>query len=384
MFPLKVYAKNVLCAAFSKQNTVRQTATTAATTLPATADVLCHSANRCGIVQLNRPHVRNALNADMVHGIYAALQRWQTIDRKSLVILKSSSPSSGFCSGGDLRTLMRLTPAQFHASTRDDYKLMHLIGTYRAPHVALMDGITMGSGAALAVHARYRVGTERTVFAMPETAIGLFPDAGASYFLSRLRGELGTYLALTSSRLRARDVWSAGLATHYCKAERLADLERALLVCCDDNGVLDALRRHCEPVTQRPTVSSLEAHRQRIDRCFAADTVEDIIRHLEADGSDWAVQTLDLLPKLSPLSMKVTLRLLRFGRRLSLAECLQTEYRVMGRFLEDSNFKEAVAATLMRNKATPNWKFQRIEHVPDAIVDRCFMAFTRNEDELRL
>lgn len=359
--------------------TARTAATSSDRAVPAAPPVLINELNECGIVQLNRPRALNALNWDMVRSIYRALQSWETDgDGKKTVVIMKSSSEKAFCAGGDVLSLIAGDPQRAFDFFRDECTLLYLIGTYRVPYVALINGITMGGGVGLSVHGRYRVATEKTVFAMPETRIGLFPDVGASHFLPRMSGELGTYLGLTSSRLKDTDVWSAGIATHYCMSERLADLEGALCTCRNDADVQAALRWHCEPESQRPT-DALAAHKPNIDRCFAADTVEEILRNLETDGGDWAARTLSTLHKVSPLSLKVTLRLLRLGRHLSLAECFRLEYSMAVRHFVDSDFKEGVTAILIRKDA-PKWRFERVEDVPDDFVERFFVPLQRNEN----
>lgn len=361
--------------------------TSAAATAGTGPSVLLSQANRCAIVQLNRPKALNALNAEMVRSIYPALQHWDAAGgdqtpAAALVLIKSGL-AKAFCAGGDVRSAVTNPVEQAYAFFRDEYTLVHLIGTLRMPYVALIDGITMGGGVGLSVHGRYRVATERTTFAMPETFIGLFPDVGGSHFLPRLSGELGTFLGLTSTRLAGWDVLSAGIATHYCPSRDLDDLQRALHDCASDRDVQAALRQHCAADAERPAFS-LAANQQQIDRCFAADTVEEIVANLRSDESDWAAKTLKALQPASPLSLKVTLRMLRAGRGLSLADCLRMEYRMVRRHCEDSDFKEGVEAMLIRKDNAPKWKFQRLEDVPVAVVERFFAPLERNEDELRL
>lgn len=353
-------------------------------------DVLFHDLpNRCGIVELNRPKALNTVNAYCVHSLNLVLASWHK--RKSLIILKGSTTAARgvFCAGGDVHYLTWLPPAQAFQFARYQFRVLHRIGTARVPQVALIDGITMGAGAGYSVLGRYRVGTERTVFAMPEVRIGLFPDAGASYFLPRLRGELGTYLALTGARLTGADVWRSGLATHFCAAERLGALERALCECRvadGDDDVETVLRAHC----QRPPDEThdddgriaLAALADRMDRCFAGDTVEGILANLEADGSEWAMATASTMRNVSPLSLKVTLRMLRESKGLqSLAECLRVEYRLFGRFTENSDFHEGVQALLVRKDNAQNWRFKRVEDVPGDVVEQFFAPFERAEDE---
>lgn len=320
----------------------------------------------------------------MVRSIAPVLQRWEST--KSLVIVKSAL-SKAFCAGGDVRTLVTNPLPGAYAFFREEYTLNHLIGSYRQPYVALIDGITMGGGVGLSVHGRYRVATEKTMFAMPETLIGLFPDVGGSHFLPRLAGELGTYLGLTGARLKGRDVLAAGIATHYCASERLGDLELALIECSGPADVERALSMHCAVAADAVADGyqfALAAVRPQIDRCFGAHTVEEIIERLRADGSEWAQQTLKLLAPTSQLSLKVTLRLLREGAGRTLAECLRVEHRLVRRHAEDSDFAEGVRAMLIDRDNAPRWKYERLEEVPAEKVAGYFEPLECGEEELKL
>lgn len=215
------------------------------------------------------------------------MSKWEST--KSLVIVKSNMEKS-FCAGGDVRALVEEPPANGERFFREEYTLNHLIGTYRIPYVALISGITMGGGVGISVHGRYRVATEKTMFAMPETLIGLFPDVGGSHFLPRLTGALGMYLGLTGFRLKGRDVQRAGIATHFCESERLPELEAALIDCGSSADVDRVLAKFC-PADSSGTFI-LANHMAKINACFQADTVEGILNNLQCDGSDWAKETL--------------------------------------------------------------------------------------------
>lgn len=321
----------------------------------------------------------------MVRSITPILRRWETT--KSLVIVKSALPKA-FCAGGDVRSLTTGPLPGAYAFFRDEYTLNHLIGSYRQPYVALIDGITMGGGVGLSVHGRYRVATERTMFAMPETLIGLFPDVGGSHFLPRLAGQLGTYLGLTGARLKGRDVLAAGIATHYCASERLGDLELALIECTGPTDVERALSKHCAVADADAAHDghrfALAAVRPQIDRCFGADTVEEIVERLRADGSEWAQQTLKLLAPTSPLSLKVTLRLLREGAGRTLAECLRVEHRLARGHAVDSDFAEGVRAMLIDRDNAPRWQYERLEEVPAERVAGYFEPLEKADEELQL
>jgi len=193
--------------------------------------ILATDHTECGVITLNRPKALNAVNLDMVREVTKYLKAWERT--KKLVIVKGAGDKS-FCAGGDVRAIVEAGPTEESKSFfREEYQMNALIGSYRIPYIAFIDGITMGGGVGLSVHGKYRVATERTMFAMPETAIGLFPDVGGSYFLPRLQGKLGLYLGLTGFRLKGEDVLRAGVATHYCDSSKLNDLEKALINCKD-------------------------------------------------------------------------------------------------------------------------------------------------------
>lgn len=225
-----------------------------------------------------------------------------------MVIIKSNHPNV-FCSGGDIRELSEVSLAEGELLTRHFYSINYTIANFSIPYVALMHGLTMGLGAGLSVHGQFRVATEKTVFAMPETSIGLFPDAGAGYFLPRLTGQLGMYLALTGDRLEGkyllrmcleeiklfflllgRDVFRAKLATHFCEYDRLGELEAALVTCSSSSDVKTTLNKFCQ-IDQKSTLA-LNKPLHKINECFSGNSVEDILNNLERDNSDWAQKTL--------------------------------------------------------------------------------------------
>jgi 3-hydroxyisobutyryl-CoA hydrolase len=246
----------------------------------------------------------------------------------------------------------------------EEYRLNHLIATLRTPFVALMNGYTMGGGVGLSIHAPFRVATEKTIFAMPEVSIGLIPDVGGTFFLSRLDGETGTYLALTGEQLAKEDVLYAGLATHYVPAQRLPALEERLNELESDD--LSVVNMAIEEFSAEPSKKrySLGPHRAAIDRCFKYDTVEEIIEALKAEGTAWANKTVETLQKKSPTSLKVTLRQLRIGRNLNLINAFKLEFNLVQRLIASHDFTEGVKAVLME-KRDPVWSPASLSDVSD-------------------
>ncbi|KAM7363564.1 3-hydroxyisobutyryl-CoA hydrolase isoform 1-T1 [Cochliomyia hominivorax] len=342
------------------------------------ASVLATESSDKGMIILNRPKALNAINLDMVRKIYKHLKKCEST--KSLVIIKGTGDKA-FCAGGDVRAVVEGGASEESKSFfREEYTTNALIGNYTIPYIALIDGITMGGGVGLSVHGKYRVATERTLFAMPETAIGLFPDVGGSYFLPRLQGKLGLYLGLTGVRLKGEDVLKAGIATHYCDSSKIAELETALLNCPDADEVPEILNKFNNPSTKP---FALEAHLDQINKCFAAESVEEIIENLKIDGSEWATKTKEVLLKMSPTSLKVTFRQLELGSKLSLPQCLNMEYRIVVRHLENSDFKEGVRALLIDKDQKPQWNPKTLEAVTEERV-QSFFAKLPDTEELKL
>lgn len=325
---------------------------------PSTSLVLSEEVNGKGVLTLNRPKALNAVNYEMVATVHALLSQWQ--NTKSLILVKGAGEKA-FCAGGDVRSIVEAGDTSVGRKFfRTEYATNYIIGTLNIPYVAVIDGITMGGGVGMSVHGKYRVATEKTLFAMPETAIGLFPDVGGSYFLPRLTGKLGLYLALTGARLKGKDVLAVGVATHYCESAKIPQVERALLELKhpDDAGKL--LDQLC-PV-ESASEFSLAKHLNQINQCFSAPTIEGILTNLEKDGSDWAQKTIQVgfivlqtdyfdrlihwfyffqtLRTVSPTSLKITQRQLDIGAKSSLAQCLQMEFRLAYNILEDSDFSE--------------------------------------------
>lgn len=301
-------------------------------------DVLFEEVNNKGIIILNRPKALNSLNLSMVNKIYPKLKEWE--HKKSFVIVKGAGEKA-FCAGGDVKAIIE---AGFKGNKKlgkdffkNEYKTNGLIGSYKIPYIAFIDGIVMGGGVGLSVHGDYRIATEKTLFAMPETQIGLFPDVGGSYFLPRMSGSLGWYLALTGIRLKGSDVFRAGIATHFVQSKDLKNLEVALLECTNDqdikNVLLNFVKKDLPEFSLKPVID-------QINQCFAPQLVEEVISRLKSDGSKWAEDTLKLLNKMSPTSLKVTCKELEYGRNLPLNECLKMEYNLAVNCLENKDFYE--------------------------------------------
>lgn len=335
-------------------------------------DVIIESIKDKGIITLNRPKVLNSLDLSMVKKILPVLMKWET--EKSLVIVKGAGEKA-FCAGGDVKSIAVAGLKGDKGETgqiffKHEYTMNGIIGTYKIPYIAFIDGICMGGGVGLSVHGQYRIATERTLFAMPETQIGLFPDVGSSYFLPRLGGKLGLYLGLTGYRLKGWDVLKAGVATHYVDSKSLPDLEKDLLTCNNDRDIDEVLKKYSKTETAD---FSLAPYRQKIDKIFGQPTVEGILQELEKDNTEWSQQTLKLLEKMSPTSMKVTQQLLEKGSTLSsLHDCLKMEYTVAYNTLLQKDFFEGVRALLIDKDQKPKWTPINLQDVSKEFVDQHF------------
>jgi enoyl-CoA hydratase len=333
------------------------------------APVLARIEHGWGRLTLNRPKALHALNQEMCEVMIAALVAWRD-DPKVGAVMIDHRGERGFCAGGDIRQIAeggRGDGAGARAFFLAEYRLNHLLFEYPKPIVAIMDGVTMGGGVGLAAPARRRVATERTVFAMPETGIGLFPDVGGGWFLPRLPGETGVWLGLTGARLRAADCLRLGLATNYVEAARIEALTFALLQATD---AIDTVLTEFAGDAGSSPLAQVQHH---IDRLFVGDSVERILKALAADGSDWARSQRAILETKSPQALKVTLRQLRQGKeRASFAEEMAVEFRLAVRVCSRADFQEGVRAVIIDKDNAPRWTPQSLGEVDDALLDALF------------
>lgn len=342
-----------------------------------------------GVFMMNRPKVLNALNITMIQRMTAQLKKWEQESSVKLVVIKGAG-GKAFCCGGDIRALTESGKTCGPLSRdffRAEYTLNYLTSKVPVPYIALIDGVTMGGGVGLSVHGRYRVATERTLLAMPETAIGLFPDVGGGHFLPRLEGKLGMFLALTGYRLQGRDVHTVGVATHFVESSQLGNLEQDLMLLRsptpdDVDNLLQSYHDKCTLDRDKPFV--LEPHVEKINSIFGHQTVEEIFDSLREDGSEWATTQLATLNKMSPTSLKVTMRQLIEGANLTLAQDLQSEYRLSQRFMLDNDFYEGVRAVVVDKDQNPKWNPADIEDVTQEKLDWYFSPLPDAQQELIL
>lgn len=362
-------------------------------------DVLFSSLYGVRTIELNRPKKLNSLNGSMARKILPRLKEWEKSQMANVIMITGAGPKA-FCAGGDVAEL-----AQQNSTTEGqekstdyfalEYQLDHLIATYSKPYVAVMNGITMGGGVGLSVHAPFRIATEKTVFAMPETTIGFFPDVGGSFFLPRMDGEIGTYLALTSERLHGVQALYAGVATHYLDSSVLQPLTTRLSELDFDDSL--SLERRlglinstlAEFTTELPSLDSYPSAatgnltgplREAIDRCFSGESISEILASLESESqsknttlASWAKKTIETISQRSPTSLKVTLKQLRLGKSWSISETFIREHEMAARFMAHPDFTEGVTARLINKPATkPNWQPSSLEEVADQDVDVFF------------
>jgi enoyl-CoA hydratase len=330
------------------------------------ASVITRRDGRVGRILLNRPKSLNALDLPMIDAIAAALTAWRDDASVHAVVIEGAG-GRAFCAGGDIRAIRAHALAgekeAIEAFFSREYALNLQIAEYPKPYVALIDGVCMGGGIGVSVHGGIRVATEAAMFAMPETAIALFPDIGATYILPRLPGHLGMYLALTGTRITGADSVHAGLATHYVPRERLAGLSAALA----EDGVA-ALAGYAE----RLPPFSLAAQRPAIDQCFSADSVPEILARLEAEDSDWARATLATLRSMSPSSVMWSFAIVRAGAHRTLARCLAAELSLTRRVTAHRDFHEGVRAMVVDKDRAPKWQPARIEDVAESDIAAMF------------
>ncbi|MBB1633791.1 enoyl-CoA hydratase/isomerase family protein [Cupriavidus sp. UME77] len=322
-----------------------------------------------GYLTLNRPQALNALSLEMIRAITQALNAWAVAPEVAAVVIAGAG-SKAFCAGGDIRFFHKAALAGDPALDQffvEEYALNHLIHTYAKPYIALMDGVVMGGGMGISQGARRRLVTERTKMAMPETNIGLFPDVGGGWFLSRTPGRMGEYLGLTGAMIHAADALYAGLADAYLPGNAMAELVQALrarefadgdavLACIDEATA--AHRAACPPGE-----SQLAKLQDEIDGLFAGASVTAIVAAVSDAGSDWAAQTAAMLRARSPLMLNVTLEQIRRARTMALNDELRMELDMMYYVFRQGDGVEGIRALAVDKDHAPKWQPARLDEV---------------------
>jgi enoyl-CoA hydratase len=337
------------------------------------SDILLERRGAAGLITLNRPHALNAVSLAMVRALTRQLAEWEADPAVTRVIV-TSNDTRAFSAGGDLRALYDLGRAGRYDEAlgyfREEYALNARIKRYRKPYVALIDGIVMGGGVGISVHGSHRVAGDKFRLAMPEVGIGFFPDVGATWFLPRLPGRLGTYCALTGERLGAADAVAAGVATHRADSAQFSGLIEAL---CGADPVDASLAAYAQPAADGSV-----ARRRAIDTLFKGNGVEDILAALDAEGAGsgadaaFAAATAALIRTKSPTSLKIALAQMQRGSALDFAECMRTEFRIVSRVVHGHDFYEGVRAVIIDKDQAPRWQPSRLAAVSAEDVERHF------------
>jgi len=322
------------------------------------------------LVTLDRPQALNAINDEMRAEFPGYLKSW-AVDPEIYAMIIRSGNDRAFSVGGDVRELYAQGKAGTASlSLANEYKLIWLLDRFTKPTISLIDGMVMGSGVGISQFGTHRVAGENYSFAMPEVSIGFFPDVGASWFLGRLKDWVGIYLGLTGARIGRADALAFGLVSHTINADRFGEITDLVADADPIDPVLDGM--HEDP-GEGELVNRLEI----IRHCFSASRVEEIVSRLEgldvggADG-DWRDETLKMMGRASPISLKVTLQQLRGGAGLDLRRALQLEYHLSGQFMNGTDFFEGVRANLIDKDFTPDWQCKELSDVGDDLVESYF------------
>lgn len=341
------------------------------------AEVIVRVEGAVGRLTLNRPQALGALTTNMCRLMIDALLAWRE-DRAVEAVLIDHAGERGFCAGGDIRALADSVAGDGVAAREfffTEYRLDHLLFTCPKPVITVMDGVTMGGGVGISWPATFRIATEHTLFAMPETGIGLFPDVGGGWFLPRLHGASGVWLALTGARLKAAGCEILGIATDVVPAARLPELKAAIMA--EPAGIETVLTE----LETDPGRSTMIEHHDEIDRLFAGESVEAIVAALEAEGGEWASSQLAILKTKSPLSLKTALRQIRSGAGMSdFAQVMAMEMRIARRLVAGHDFTEGVRAVILDKDAAPRWDPPTLEGVTEEMLDAVFAPLSADQE----
>lgn len=337
-------------------------------------EVLFEKRGSLGLITLNRPKALNALTRDMCVQMKAQLDQWASDAAvKSVAVI--SAGEKAFCAGGDIRVLYgsgkNKTPYALDFY-RDEYILNAAIKHFPKPYVAFIKGIVMGGGVGVSIHGSHRIADESTIFAMPETGIGLFPDVGGTYFLPRIRGEIGMYMGLTGARLKAADCLYTELATAFVPAANTMTVLEKLAAGAPPEEAMSGLA--ADP-GQAPLIEASAD----IERIFARESMEAILKALDEDGSEWARNTAKILCTKSPTSLKIAYRQIREGAKCEFDDCMRLEFRIVNRVVAGHEFYEGVRATIIDKDGAPKWDPARLEDVKDTDIDAYFAPLGEKE-----
>ncbi|MEO0400053.1 MAG: enoyl-CoA hydratase/isomerase family protein [Pseudomonadota bacterium] len=328
-----------------------------------------------GVVTLTREKALNALTLGMVQQMRETLLDWAD-DASVKAVLMEGAGERAFCAGGDIRWLhdtAKTDPAAACAFFQEEYRNNAVIHHYPKPYVALIDGIVMGGGVGLSVHGDYRIAGDATLFAMPETGIGLFPDVGGGYFMPRLADGLGLYYALTGARAKAADCRAIGVATHYTPSEQQSALRTDLLADALEGDAHAGVQRILSAHNREPDAAPIESNRDAIAWLFQGRaTLRSVFTALEEDDSDFSRETLETLARMSPTSIALTFEQMRRGAELSFNDAMKMEFRMVSRVMEGHDFFEGVRAQILDKDRNPQWSPARLEDVHQDDIETYF------------
>ncbi|OGO91982.1 MAG: 3-hydroxyisobutyryl-CoA hydrolase [Coxiella sp. RIFCSPHIGHO2_12_FULL_44_14] len=326
-----------------------------------------------GEIRLNRPKALNALSLDMCVALREQLLQWQQ-DATIKAVIIAGEGGRAFCAGGDVRALYqnRTHIAEIIDFFRQEYRMNKTIFHFTKPYISLLDGITMGGGAGVSIHGSHRVASEFFSFAMPETAIGFFPDIGAGYFLNQCPGKMGYYLGLTGVTIKISDAVALGLVNHFVERAKQPALVRAL---CEADFLGDPMKHVSAIIAQHHfeiSATDLMPHAAHIECCFTASNVQAIIKNFQSLGNDWSKEIVALLSKRSPSSLAVTFQYLQRAATLNFDEVMQMNFNLAQAFMQRHDFFEGVRAVLMDKDQAPQWEPKSIEHLQEQEIERYF------------
>lgn len=335
-----------------------------------TDQIISKKIGKLGHITLNRPKALNALTTEMCEALTDILLKWEQDPDIGAVIVDGAGDRA-FCAGGDVIMLHdsgKKDGKEAEHFWRSEYALNELIHVYSKPYITLIDGIVMGGGVGLSIHGRYRVAGDETMFAMPETGIGYFPDVGGTYALPRLGPSVGNWLGLTGARIKTADVCALGIATHYIPSAKHAAVIKALGKADldgSDDAVLAAMKAYTKtPPEAEPLPGEVGA--------FNAETLMDIYDRLELFDTEWSQKQLASLKKKSPLSMVVSLEAMRRGADLNFRDAMTQELDLSINFLATQDFYEGIRSQLIDKDRNPKWSHEDVSKVTKAQMNRLF------------
>jgi enoyl-CoA hydratase/carnithine racemase len=337
--------------------------------------------NGIGIITLNRQEALNAINYEMFTVLQQYIKEWEEDPNIDVVVVKSNNKKA-FCAGGDIKSLYKYRQdhpdqeayAKFRQFFWDEYELNRIIHHYKKPYVSMINGIAMGGGLGISMHGTYRIVCEDVRIAMPETAIGFFPDVGSSYLFTQAPGQLGMFLGLTGWHMNTADALYSGIATHYMPREHFDTFLEALVKVntqgCADEVIFELLDMFAGG--EVPMLSDLQKHRITIDDCFSEKKLETIIERLRLNKNPWVFQILDMLEEMSPLSLKITHELFKIAPKKNFDFLSQLDFILSQNFVRSADFFEGIRAKLIDKDNDPKWQYKKIEDISDNAIAEFF------------